>query len=96
MSRWVDAKYCEDFFDRWENEVKDAEPVTIDVVQNTRTLLRDAPSIDIVRCGECKYYIDNMCDCYSLYGNLSGDLIGVSFEPNEDFFCSYGERKENK
>jgi len=49
---------------------------------------------NIVTCGECKYYIDNMCDCYSLYGDLSGDLIGVSFEPNEDFFCSYGSRSE--
>ena len=55
--------------------------------------LSDAPSIEIIRCGECKYYIDNTCDCYSLYGDLSGDLIGVSFEPNEDFFCSYGERE---
>lgn len=49
MSRWIDAEYCEDFFDRWESRVKNAEPVTIDVVQNTRTLLREAPSIDIVR-----------------------------------------------
>ena len=48
---------------------------------------------EIIRCGECKYYIDNSCDCYSLYGDLSGDLIGVSFETNEDFFCSYGERE---
>jgi len=47
MSRYIDAEYCEDFFDRWESRVKDADPVTIDVVQNTRTLLRDAPSIDI-------------------------------------------------
>ena len=57
-------------------------------------ILENAPSIDIVRCGECKYYIDNTCDCYSLYGDLSGDLIGVFFEPNEDFFCSYGSRSE--
>ena len=50
--------------------------------------------VEVVRCGECKYYIDNSCDCYSLYGDLSGDLIGVSFEPNEDFYCSYGSRSE--
>ena len=29
MSRWIDAEYCEDFFDRWESRVKNAEPVTI-------------------------------------------------------------------
>lgn len=58
--------------------------------------LENAPTIDavpVVRCGECEYYIDNTCDCYSLYGDLSGDLIGVHFEPNEDHFCSYGERR---
>ena len=54
------------------------------------------PTIEIIRCRECKHYVDNTCDCYSLYGDLSGDLIGVYFEPNEDFFCSYGERKENE
>ena len=80
MSRWVDAEYCEDFFDRWESRVKNAEPVTIDVVQNTRTLLRDAPSIDIVRCRECTERDDDWCMYF-------GKMI------NPDDFCSYGERE---
>jgi hypothetical protein len=84
MSRWVDAEYCEDFFDRWESRVKNAEPVTIDVVQNTRTLLRDAPSIDIVRCGECENFIPMTHGCKR----------SPSVEPWwEDDFCSYGERE---
>ena len=87
MSRWIDAEYCEDFFDRWESEVKYAEPVTIDVVQNTRTLLRDAPSIDIVRCSECKYWkstvqMPNGTEVKCLYGRKADD------------FCSYGCREE--
>jgi len=53
MSRWIDAEYCEDFFDRWESRVKDAEPVTIDVVQNTRTLLREAPTL---KTKQIKYF----------------------------------------
>ena len=84
MSRWIDAEYCEDFFDRWESRVKNAEPVTIDVVQNTRTLLRDAPSIDIVRCGECENFIPMTHGCKR----------SPSVEPWwEDDFCSYGERE---
>ena len=41
------------------------------------------PSIDIVRCGECKHYDTPECQIkVSLYGL------------NADDFCSYGERKE--
>ena len=87
MSRWVDAEYCEDFFDRWESRVKNAEPVTIDVVQNTRTLLRDAPSIDIVRCGECKYgeYREDFDD-YECH------VSGCGLVHDADFYCADGER----
>lgn len=93
MSRYVDAdmlirKYIDTDIEKFSNS-----DVKI-VLENLKQNILKAPSIDIVRCGECKYYIDNMCDCYSLYGDLSGDLIGVSFEPNEDFFCSYGSRSE--
>ena len=88
MSRWVDAEYCEDFFDRWESRVKNAEPVTIDVVQNTRTLLRDAPSIDIVRCKDCFYWTyDDLYDEH-ICGNSEWTGVGVK----ADDFCSRGER----
>ena len=86
MSRWIDAEYCEDFFDRWESRVKNAEPVTIDVVQNTRTLLRDAPSIDIVRCRECKYCVNGQCWKSDGLDKLDGNVA-------DDDFCSRGERE---
>ena len=89
MSRWVDAEYCEDFFDRWESRVKNAEPVTIDVVQNTRTLLRDAPSIDIVRCGECKYGTDiKNGKMFCIRCDIMDDLLMIA-----DGFCNFGERE---
>ena len=91
MSRWIDAEYCEDFFDRWESRVKNADPVTIDVVQNTRTLLRDAPSIDIVRCKECRYFsvISDEEEGTNYY------MCGAwSNATDEDAFCSFGKRKE--
>ena len=46
--------------------------------------------IDIVRCKDCVAYIDGTCDCDSIYAHMSGDLIGVHFEPCEDFYCGYG------
>ena len=87
MSRWVDAEYCEDFFDRWESRVKNAEPVTIDVVQNTRTLLRDAPSIDIVRCRECRHRNERR----GMGEHRWCEMLNMSTTPND--FCSYGERE---
>ena len=92
MSRWIDAEYCEDFFDRWESRVKNAEPVTIDVVQNTRILLRDAPSIDMVRCKDCKHkYQEPWHDGVAVEGECE---IWHNATLDNDF-CSYGERKNN-
>lgn len=90
MSRWIDAEYCEDFFDRWESRVKNAEPVTIDVVQNTRTLLRDAPSIDLVRCVECRKVRED-----GGHANCNGYLYCRKWKTlvDEDGYCSWGERE---
>ena len=53
--------------------------------------IEDAPSIEIVRCKECKYAHMTYggeckyCDKWSLEDSLYLD---------GDFFCSYGERRE--
>lgn len=44
-----------------------------------------APSIDIVRCGECKKW--NGMYCFLGY---------ATHAPKADDFCSYGERKESE
>ena len=88
MSRYIDAEYCEDFFDRWESRVKNADPVTIDVVQNTRTLLRDAPSIDIVRCKECKHG-----EYRKEYDDYECHASGCGLVYDADFYCADGERE---
>lgn len=49
-------------------------------------VLDSAPSIDIVRCGECKYYNDD----------YTGKWCGRFRDPHgcrTDDFCSYGERE---
>ena len=48
-------------------------------------IIRDAPSIDIVRCGECKMWMsEHLCQWWSRYGTVETDA---------DDFCSYGERE---
>ena len=50
------------------------------------------PSIDLIRCGECKHRISGMC-----YRELGGDedlyKRAILFPTMPDDFCSYGERE---
>ena len=58
--------------------------------------MADAPSIDIVRCRECRYFIDNLTedDTDEAYGECCFDW-DIKM-PTADDFCSYGERKESE
>lgn len=49
---------------------------------------------ELIRCKDCYFYIDGYCDNNVIYQMMSGDLIGVHFEPHEDFYCAMAERKE--
>ena len=48
-----------------------------------KSVINDVPSIDIVRCGECKWFDDGWCNF-----NDSGF--------DADDFCSYGEKVSEK
>ena len=80
MSRWVDVEWLMKYFKRGK-EYK-GEYVLDD-------LKHDAPNIDIVRCGECRYW--------GTYGTWSecelwaGDPY-ESAQTEADDYCSYGER----
>ena len=56
----------------------------------------DATSIDIVRCRECRYFIDNLTedDTDEAYDACRWDWGRCI--PKADDFCSYGERKESE
>ena len=74
MSRYIDAdaflkEYCEPY------------PY---VYMAMSKALADAPSIDIVRCKDCKYR-----DKHHYCG-----IWGQPYLCNDECFCSYGERKE--
>ena len=80
MSRYIDADAL----------IVNMRGAFIDHVEEFRaiTIIKDAPSIDIVRCKECKRgkpYSDKQLECDAL------GLGGLKF-PND--FCSYGERRE--
>ena len=53
----------------------------------------EAPTIDIVRCKECKWYEEPEHKIYELcvkWKRSNGILLPI----RPDDFCSYGERKE--
>ena len=77
MSRWIDA-------DALKVNMRGA---FIDQIEEFRaiTIVDDAPSIDIVRCKECKYKDMELCAMYKLV------VAGVR---KYDDFCSYGEVSE--
>lgn len=51
-------------------------------------------AVEVVRCKDCVAYDeDGVCNCDSLYMHIMGDSFD-SFEPNENFYCGFGERRE--
>lgn len=56
-----------------------------------RWIVNSAPSIDIVRCKECKKAFD--AEGEIICNHLSG-MVGLNVVVNHDDFCSYGERRE--
>lgn len=57
--------------------------------------IQQAPSIDIVRCGECKHRVveEQSWGEYNEYCDLWCDGNGYWASVNADDFCSYGERE---
>lgn len=57
--------------------------------------------VRVVRCKDCRYYYRHeffgkpyfTCDIANQY--MTGDIIGVGFEPPEDWYCADGERRED-
>ena len=71
MSRYIDA-------DAYEQKMNDYYP------KFWKTVLNEQPSIDIVRCKECKHYKQSEAFCEN--GN------GL-WQAGDDCFCNYGERE---
>ena len=85
MSRYIDADATRDLLIK-----------SISLTNGIDTALKDAPSIDIVRCKECKSYIDFIGEQFINAPTLCGRLSTLDnyVAVNADDFCSYGERRE--
>ena len=55
--------------------------------------LAEQESIEVVKCKDCKHYGRNWCLNEEM--PICGD-DATTFEPDEDFWCKYGERKETE
>lgn len=86
MSRYIDTKWLEDNAKEYSlgyyEEDEWATPLNV---------LDSAPSIDIVRCSECKHWrtYETWSEC-----ELWTDDPYESAKTKADDFCSYGERLE--
>ena len=84
MSRYIDADALKSWIDEYVSVFKKSDKVEI------KGYISHQPSIDIVRCGECKWgkpYSDKQLEC---------DALGLGGLKFPDDFCSYGERKDDE
>ena len=77
MSKWIDAEWLLNFFEPYPNDYQTP-------LGSLRACVDDAPSIEIIRCKECKYYEAKEDWCYWRDEAITADD-----------FCSYGERKND-
>ena len=86
MSRYIVREYIGNVISNLPVEVFYKEGKTLLLVPITKVInvIKDAPSIDIVQCGECKY--DGTWKCP--WRNTQ-----VPRYPSANDFCSYGERE---
>lgn len=85
MSRYIDADALKQKYTmattRYSGGIMERPVVVLEAID-------DAPSIEIIRCRECKHgeyrkdFDDYLCD-----------QLGLGFVADADFFCGYGERE---
>ena len=87
MSRYIDADAMKEWLDEYLSVFKKYDKSEVKV------FVEHQPSIDIVRCRECRYFIDNLTedDTDKAYGECCFDW-DIKM-PKADDFCSYGERE---
>lgn len=82
MSRYIEAEWIRNVYADF-NDYNGRDDWTTPIA-NVLAVIDDTPSIDIVRCKECKYKDMEICPMYKLV------VAGVR---KYDDFCSYGERE---
>lgn len=90
MSRYVDAEYIKAVM--LNDRLMQGNAEFTLYAQQVETQVNALPSIEIIRCGECKWFDSgkNDSEIWSMCTRHFGKYIDV----NADDFCSYGERSE--
>ena len=81
MSRYIDADALKEWLDEYLSVFKKYDKGTI------KGFVDHAPSIDIVRCGECRHKDD--CEQEVLLLEMCGEVADTAHIT----YCSYGERE---
>lgn len=90
MSRYINAD--ELYVDWYDSFVADDGTNHDNIPLISKGQIDDAPSIDIVRCKECKWY--GRRNKARFYRGADCLRIGGIGTTTPDSFCSYGERSE--
>ena len=92
MSRWIDADEMLEYLDlMYEHQDDKDEPYNIGILGAINYIKHKAPSIEIIRCRECKYgeYREEFDD-YECHAS------GCGLVHDADFYCADGERGSEK
>ena len=93
MSRWIDADAMKEKID----SIWNGRPLSL-LGARILVMIDEAPSIDIVRCRECKHCSLDVCvertvsgkeRCINICNRHSAEWV-----VDKDWFCADGERKE--
>ena len=88
MSRYIDADaVITRIAGQMSYEIELETGNETDCVDLAEELMNDIPSIDIVRCKECRHW-------WEMTGANYGDCDHFAMDTIADAFCSYGERRE--
>lgn len=82
MSRYIDAEWLLNFFEPYPNDYQTP-------LGSLRACVDDAPSIDIVRCRECKHNYNTVIN----HGKMKPRCDFTDRVLTESDFCSRGERE---
>ena len=108
MTTLIDANsILDDFLKRYTGMERDGKLVfaACEIKQDFADMISIAPTVDaveVVRCEKCNHAVWDeeyemwKCVKSAEYDEESGVWFGFCEYHNGDFFCSYGERKENK
>ena len=81
MSRYIDIKWLDENAKEYSLGYYDYDEYAVPL-----SAVEDAPTIEIIRCGECKYCVNGQCWKSDGLDKLDGNVA-------DDDFCSRGERE---